>query len=107
MAPVRSYYVTRTARTLELAAAGPVTAPALAAELRVDARTARRLLGRLAADGMLRRLDGRARRYVAGPRLLALARALGDPAPGGPAPGGPPGAERGLNPHGPARPRTG
>jgi DNA-binding IclR family transcriptional regulator len=88
--PARAYYATRTVRALELAAAGPLTAPALAAELRVDARTARRLLGRLAADGMLRRLDGRARRYVAGPRLLALARALGD-----------------LTAHDPAHPRRG
>jgi DNA-binding IclR family transcriptional regulator len=81
----RSYYVTRTARALELAAQQPVTVTAVAEELRVDPRTARRLLARLAADGMLRRLDGRTRRYVAGPRLVALAvAALSHPDPGRP-----------------------
>jgi DNA-binding IclR family transcriptional regulator len=81
----RSYYVTRTARALELAAAAPVTASVVADELRVDARTARRLLARLTADGMLRRLEGRTRRYVPGPRLVALAvAALSHPEPGRP-----------------------
>ncbi len=83
----RSYYAGRTARALELAAAGPVTATALAADLRIDPRTARRLLTRLARDGILVALDGRPRRYVPGPRLLALAAR--------------------LSAHGPARPRTG
>jgi DNA-binding IclR family transcriptional regulator len=82
----RSYYAGRTARALELAAAAPLTAGALAADLRVDPRTARRLLARLAADGMLAALDGRARRYVPGPRLEALAAR--------------------LSAHDPARPRT-
>jgi DNA-binding IclR family transcriptional regulator len=90
--PARSYCVTRTVRALELAAAGPLTATALAADLRIDARTARRLLTRLDADGMLRRLEGRGRGYAAGPRLVELARALGA-AP--------------VSGHGPARPRTG
>jgi DNA-binding IclR family transcriptional regulator len=82
----RSYYAGRTARALELAAAGPLTASALAADLGVDPRTARRLLARLAADGMLAALDGRTRRYVPGPRLRALATR--------------------ISAHGPARPRT-
>jgi DNA-binding IclR family transcriptional regulator len=82
----RSYYAGRTARALELAARGPVTATALAADLRIDPRTARRLLVRLAADGMVAALDGRPRRYVPGPRLLALAAH--------------------LSAHGPVRPRT-
>lgn len=72
----RSYYVTRTTRTLELAVEGPVTTARLAAELRVDARTARRLLARLAADEMLRPLGGHTRRYVPGRRLLGLGWAL-------------------------------
>jgi DNA-binding IclR family transcriptional regulator len=82
----RTYYAGRTARALELAAAGPLTASALAADLRVDPRTARRLLARLAADGMLAALDGRTRRYVPGPRLVALAAR--------------------ISAHGPAHPRT-
>jgi DNA-binding IclR family transcriptional regulator len=80
----RSYYAGRTARALELAARGPVTATALAADLRIDPRTARRLLVRLAADGMVAALDGRPRRYVPGPRLLALAARLSAHGPGRP-----------------------
>ncbi|MEA2280269.1 MAG: hypothetical protein QOK21_876 [Solirubrobacteraceae bacterium] len=83
----RTYYAGRTARALELAAAGPLTASVLAADLRVDPRTARRLLARLVAVGMLAALDGRTRRYVPGPRLEALAAR--------------------LSAHDPARPRTG
>jgi DNA-binding IclR family transcriptional regulator len=83
----RTYYAGRTARALELAAAGPLTASLLAADLRVDPRTARRLLARLVAVGMLAALDGRTRRYVPGPRLEALAAR--------------------LSAHDPARPRTG
>jgi DNA-binding IclR family transcriptional regulator len=78
--PPRSYYATRTARALELAARGPVTGVILARALGVDARTARRLLRRLADDGMLRRLDGRAGGYVPGPRLVVLARHVLSPA---------------------------
>ncbi|HEX4689601.1 MAG TPA: helix-turn-helix domain-containing protein [Solirubrobacteraceae bacterium] len=80
----RSYYAGRTARALELAARGPVTATALAADLRIDPRTARRLLTRLAADGMVAAVDGRPRRYVPGPRLLALAARLSAHGPGRP-----------------------
>jgi DNA-binding IclR family transcriptional regulator len=80
----RSYYAGRTARALELAAAGPVTATALAADLRIDPRTARRLLVRLAADGMVAALDGRPRRYVPGPRLMALSARLSAHGPGRP-----------------------
>jgi DNA-binding IclR family transcriptional regulator len=80
----RSYYAGRTARALELAATGPVTATALAADLRIDPRTARRLLARLALDGILAALDGRPRRYVPGPRLVALAAHLSDHGPGRP-----------------------
>lgn len=80
--PERSYYVTRTARALELAVEEPVTTAILAAELRVDARTARRLLARLAADDMLRPLGGHTQRYVPGPRLTALGSALTAPRPG-------------------------
>lgn len=91
------FYVTRTARALELVAMSPLTSSALAADLRVDARTARRLLGRLAADGMVRQLNGRTRHYVAGPRLLALAAQLLEDA------GEPPST---LSAHGPGLPRT-
>jgi DNA-binding IclR family transcriptional regulator len=80
----RSYYAGRTARALELAAAGPVTAASLAADLRIDPRTARRLLARLARDGILAALDGRPRRYVPGPRLVALAVRLSAHGPGRP-----------------------
>lgn len=72
-----SYYVTRTARALELSVERPpVTAVSLAGELLVDTRTARRLLGRLADDGMLLRLGGKPVGFVPGPRLLALGEAL-------------------------------
>jgi DNA-binding IclR family transcriptional regulator len=91
----RSYYADRTARTLELAARGPLTGAALARELGIDARTARRLLRRLAADGMLCACTGPARGYVPGPRLIRLACAVLSPAPVT------------LSARHPARPRTG
>jgi DNA-binding IclR family transcriptional regulator len=66
-------YAVRTIAVLELVAAGPVTAVQVADALGVDPRTARRLLDRLAAEGVIVRRAGRRRRYTAGPRLLSLA----------------------------------
>jgi DNA-binding IclR family transcriptional regulator len=66
-------YAARTIAALELIASGPVSAVGAADALGVDARTARRLLDRLAVERVLVRRVGRGRRYSAGPRLLSLA----------------------------------
>ena len=51
----------------------PSSAPEVAEALRVDARTARRLLNRLTDEGWLVRTDGRVRTYTLSLRLVALA----------------------------------
>lgn len=88
-----SLYAARTWRALELAAAGPITATEAARALDVDVRTARRLLARLTAEGVLIRRRGRGARYAPGPRLLALATdvILGPSRPVRPAPARAPG----------------
>lgn len=73
MAAVDSYFVTRTMQTLEVLAFQPASAVQIADVLRVDARTARRLLNRLTDEGWLTRSDGRVRRYALSLRLVALA----------------------------------
>jgi DNA-binding IclR family transcriptional regulator len=81
MAPVDSYFVTRTMQTLEVLAFQPASAAQIADVLRVDARTARRLLNRLTDEGWLTRTEGRARRYTLSLRLVALAAHFAERAP--------------------------
>jgi len=71
----KSLYATRSMRALELLAFGPGSAADVAEYLRVDVRTARRLLKRLEADGYVARVsgEGRRRRYGATMRIVALA----------------------------------
>jgi DNA-binding IclR family transcriptional regulator len=73
MSTVDSFFVTRTLQAIEILAFQPCTAPQVAEALRVDARTARRLLNRLADDGWVVRIEGRVRRYTLSLRLVALA----------------------------------
>ena len=58
---------------LELLAFQPSSAPQVAGALRIDPRTARRLLNRLVDDGWLVRTEGRRREYAPTMRVLALA----------------------------------
>lgn len=71
-----SYYVTRTTRALELSLEKPLTAHSLAGDLLIDARTARRLLNRLADNGMLLRRGANPVEFVPGPRLFELGEAV-------------------------------
>jgi IclR family transcriptional regulator, acetate operon repressor len=73
MAGVDSFFVVRTMQALEVLAFEPSSAPQVAEVLRVDARTARRLLNRLADEGWLVRSEGRVRTYTLSLRLVALA----------------------------------
>lgn len=73
MAAVDSFFVIRTMQALEVLAFQPSSAPQVAEVLRVDARTARRLLNRLADEGWLVRSEGRVRTYTLSLRLVALA----------------------------------
>jgi DNA-binding IclR family transcriptional regulator len=73
MAAVDSFFVVRTMQALEVLAFQPQSAPQVAEALRVDARTARRLLNRLAEDGWVVRSEGRVRKYTLSLRLVALA----------------------------------
>jgi DNA-binding IclR family transcriptional regulator len=73
MAPVDSFFVTRTLQAIEVLAFQPASAPQVAEALRVDARTARRLLNRLADDGWVVRIEGRVRTYTLSLRVAALA----------------------------------
>jgi DNA-binding IclR family transcriptional regulator len=68
-----AYYVARTLQALELLTFQPAAAAQLARSLGVHARTARRLLARLEAEGWLRCTRGRARVYAPTRRLVALA----------------------------------
>ena len=72
MAPVDSFFVIRTMQALEVIAFQPSSAPQVAEALRVDARTARRLLNRLTAEGWLVRTEGRVKTYTLSLRLVAL-----------------------------------
>jgi DNA-binding IclR family transcriptional regulator len=72
--PRRSgWYATRTIRALELATQQPVSAADVADDLLIDVRTARRLLHRLADEGMLVREVHPRLRFLIGPRLAELA----------------------------------
>jgi len=81
MAATESFFVTRTMQALETLAFQPASAPQIADVLRVDARTARRLLNRLADEGWLTRKEGRARTYTLSLRLVALAAHFAEGAP--------------------------
>jgi DNA-binding IclR family transcriptional regulator len=73
MAAVDSFFVIRTMQALEVLAFQPSSAPQVAEVLRVDARTARRLLNRLADDGWIVANEGRVRTYTLSLRVVALA----------------------------------
>jgi DNA-binding IclR family transcriptional regulator len=81
MATVDSFFVTRTMQAIEVLAFRPSTAPQVAEALRVNARTARRLLNRLADDGWVVKIEGRVRRYTLSLRLAALVSHFLDQAP--------------------------
>jgi DNA-binding IclR family transcriptional regulator len=70
-----------TMQALEVLAFRPASAPQIADVLRVDARTARRLLNRLTDEGWLIRTEGRARTYTLSLRLVALAAHFAETAP--------------------------
>jgi DNA-binding IclR family transcriptional regulator len=73
MATLDSFFVTRTLQAIEILAFQPSSAPQIADALSVDARTARRMLNRLADDGWVVRIDGRVRTYTLSLRVVALA----------------------------------
>jgi DNA-binding IclR family transcriptional regulator len=73
-----SYYVPRVMQTLEYLSNGPRRAGEIAEHLKVNDRTARRMLLRLADEGYISR-PGIKRAYSLTPRFSALAeRALGE-----------------------------
>jgi DNA-binding IclR family transcriptional regulator len=73
-ATVRAYATRNTLRALEELAAGPCSAPELAARLAIGERSARRLLQRCAVEGWAIQGDFHHRRYAPTLRLAALAR---------------------------------
>jgi DNA-binding IclR family transcriptional regulator len=73
-ATVRAYATRNTLRALEELAAGPCSAPELAARLSIGERSARRLLQRCALEGWATQGDFHHRRYAPTLRLAALAR---------------------------------
>jgi len=81
MASPESFFVTRTMQAVEVLAFQSCSAPQIADVLRVDARTARRLLNRLADEGWLTRSEGRTRMYSLSLRVVALAAHFAERAP--------------------------
>jgi DNA-binding IclR family transcriptional regulator len=71
-APTEAYYASRTLQALELLTFNDLSCPQVAAALQIHARTARRLLLRLAADGYIEQTFDSRRRYRATLRLAAL-----------------------------------
>jgi DNA-binding IclR family transcriptional regulator len=67
------YFATRSLQALELLVFQPSSAPQVATLLRVDTRTARRLLNRLVDEGWVTRTEGRRRIYAPTRRIIALA----------------------------------
>ena len=67
------FFATRTLHAIEVLVFRPSSARQVASELRIDARTARRLLNRLVDDGWATRIEGRERIYVPTLRIVALA----------------------------------
>jgi DNA-binding IclR family transcriptional regulator len=72
------FVVSRALQAMELLAFQPASAPQVAGALRVDPRTARRLLNRLVDDGWVVRSEGRKRVYTPTMRIVALAAQLAD-----------------------------
>jgi DNA-binding IclR family transcriptional regulator len=72
--PVGAYQAMRTVHALERLAFRPLSAPELAAALRIHHRTARRLLRRLQAEDYAALVPGPRRRYHLTRRLAALGR---------------------------------
>jgi IclR family transcriptional regulator, acetate operon repressor len=72
--PLRGYQAMRTVRALERLAFGPMSPPELAASVRIDPRTTRRPLARLAAEDYVRQTGDRRHRYQLTLRLAALGR---------------------------------
>lgn len=72
--PTGAYGVMNTLRALERLAITPHSSTELADKLKIDARTARRILQRLAAEGYASQDDGPRRRYRATLRLAATGR---------------------------------
>jgi DNA-binding IclR family transcriptional regulator len=68
-------------QAVEVLAFQSCSAPQIADVLRVDARTARRLLNRLADEGWLTRSEGRTRMYSLSLRVVALAAHFAERAP--------------------------
>lgn len=73
MSSTEAWYATRTMQALEILAFEPCSAIQLADGLGVHARTARRLLERLVADGYVNVVEGDRRLYTPTMRLVALA----------------------------------
>jgi DNA-binding IclR family transcriptional regulator len=67
------FFATRSLQALEMLVFQPSSAPAVATELRVETRTARRLLNRLVDEGWATRTEGRRRIYAPTRRIIALA----------------------------------
>ena len=67
------FFATRSLQALEMLVFQPCSAPAVATALRVETRTARRLLNRLVDEGWVTRTEGRRRIYAPTRRIIALA----------------------------------
>jgi hypothetical protein len=80
-ATVRAYATRNTLRALEELAAGPCSAPELAARLSIGERSARKLLQRCELEGWATQGDFHHRRYTPTLRLAALTRRLLDEHP--------------------------
>jgi DNA-binding IclR family transcriptional regulator len=78
---VRAYATRNTLRALEELAAGPCSAPELAARLAIGERAARKLLQRCALEGWAAQGDWHHRRYLPTLRLAAVARRALDASP--------------------------
>jgi IclR family transcriptional regulator, acetate operon repressor len=76
-----AYFASRAMQALEVLAFGPATATQLADELRIDQRTARRLLLRMVGDGWLTRREGARPTYRPTLRIIALAAQLAQRTP--------------------------
>jgi DNA-binding IclR family transcriptional regulator len=75
------FFATRSLQALEMLVFRPSSAPAVATALRVETRTARRLLNRLVDEGWVTRTDGRRRIYAPSRRIIALAAHLAEREP--------------------------
>jgi DNA-binding IclR family transcriptional regulator len=80
-AAAEPFFATRTLHAMEVLVFRPSSARQVAGELRVDARTARRLLNRLVEEGWATRTEDRERIYAPTLRIVALAAQLVERAP--------------------------